>query len=84
MKKFFILVKRSIKAEDVLGSKAKLRRTKNSGKRGSELAQTVLITGIMVVVIATLFFPQIQSLFTTSMTKVSTWFNNVLNQIGAM
>jgi len=50
-------------------------------KRGSELAQTILITAVMVVLIATLFFPQIQSIFSTSMTKLSGWFNTVLNTI---
>jgi len=50
-------------------------------KRGSELAQTVLITSIMIVIIATLFFPQIQSLFTTAMTKMTTWFNGILNSL---
>lgn len=50
-------------------------------KRGSELAQTVLITAIMVVVIATLFFPQIQAIFSTSMTKLSGWFNQILGTL---
>ncbi len=50
-------------------------------KRGSELAQTILITAIMVVVIVTLFFPQIQAIFSTSMTKLSGWFDTVLNTI---
>lgn len=50
-------------------------------KRGSELAQTILITAVMVVLIATLFFPQIQSLFTNSMTKMTSWFNTVLNTL---
>lgn len=48
-------------------------------KRGSELAQTILITAIMVVLIATLFFPQIQGIFSASMTKLSGWFDTVLN-----
>ena len=52
---------------------------KVDSKRGSELAQTILITAIMVVVIATLFFPQIQSIFSTSMTKLSSWFDSILN-----
>lgn len=61
-----------------------LLRTKiksNKIKRGSELAQTVLITAIMVVVIATLFFPQIQAIFSTSMTKLSGWFNQILGTL---
>ena len=57
------LVKSKIKGRDLL--------KKTSNKRGSELAQTILITAIMVIVIVTLFFPQIQSIFSTSMTKLS-------------
>ena len=52
-----------------------------SNKRGSELAQTILITAVMVVLIATLFFPQIQGLMSDSMTKMSGWFNSVLSSL---
>lgn len=52
-----------------------------SKKRGSELAQTILITAIMIMLIATIFFPQIQSIFTTAMTKVSGWFNTALGAL---
>lgn len=61
--------------------RTKIKSKKNSLKRGSELAQTVLITAVMVVVIATLFFPQIQSIFSTSMTKLSGWFNQILGTL---
>ena len=57
------------------------RKNKLKEKRGSELAQTILITAIMVVVIATLFFPQIQSIFSTSMSKLSGWFDQILNTL---
>ena len=67
------LIKSGIKGRELLKKKGL--------KRGSELAQTILITAIMVVVIATLFFPQIQTIFSTSMTKLSGWFNTVLNTI---
>lgn len=67
------LIRTKIKAKDLLKTKR--------AKRGSELAQTILITAIMVVVIATLFFPQIQTIFSTSMTKLSGWFDSVLNTI---
>ena len=53
------------------------RKNKLKEKRGSELAQTI----IMVVVIATLFFPQIQSIFSTSMSKLSGWFDQILNTL---
>ena len=61
--------------------KGKNLTRKEQSKRGSELAQTILITAIMVVVIATLFFPQIQSIFSTSMTKLSGWFDSILNTL---
>lgn len=67
------ILKSNVKARDLL--------KKGKQKRGSELAQTILITAIMVVVIVTLFFPQIQSIFSTSMTKLSGWFDTVLNTI---
>lgn len=67
------IIKSKIKGRDLL--------KKTREKRGSELAQTILITAIMVVVIVTLFFPQIQSIFSTSMTKLSGWFDTVLNTI---
>jgi len=67
------IIKSGIKGRNILN--------KTSKKRGSELAQTILITAIMVVVIVTLFFPQIQSIFSTSMTKLSGWFDSVLNTI---
>ena len=67
------LIKSKIKGKELL-NKAKQ-------KRGSELAQTILITAIMVVVIVTLFFPQIQGIFSTSMSKLSGWFDTVLNSI---
>ena len=58
-------------------------RTKKSkqSKRGSELAETVLVTAIMVVVIVTIFFPQIQTIFTNSIAKLSGWFDQILTTI---
>lgn len=54
---------------------------KANKKRGSELAQTILITAIMIMLIATIFFPQIQGIFTSSMSKVSAWFNTALGAL---
>lgn len=55
-------------------SKINVKKT----KRGSELAQTVLITAVMVVIVATIFFPQIKGIFSTALESVSGLFNNVL------
>lgn len=52
-------------------------------KRGSELAQTVLITAIMIMIIAALFFPQIKTLFESAMTQITTWFNTILGDISS-
>jgi len=63
--------------------KTKINKTKQKKnlKRGSELAQTILITAVMVVLIATLFFPQIQGIFSSSMTKLSGWFDSILSNL---
>lgn len=65
--------------------KTRIKQNKNSvklnKKRGSELAETVLVTAIMVVVIVTIFYPQIQTIFTGSISKLSGWFDKVLTTI---
>lgn len=73
MSKIKIILKNNLK------DKNKTHRLKY--KRGSELAQTVLITAIMVVIIATLFFPKIQALFGTGMQKLTQWFESMLNSL---
>lgn len=74
MKKVLLIVKNNRK---IINDKEK--RLQN--RRGSELAQTVLITAIMVVIVATLFFPQIKTLFSSAMEQITVWFNNVLGDI---
>ena len=44
-------------------------------QRGAEMLQVVLISGILLVLIVTLFYPQMQNLFNGMMTKVTNWFN---------
>ena len=46
-------------------------------ERGSEILQVILISGLLLVIIITLFYPQMQGLFTKMMTTISTWFENV-------
>lgn len=46
-------------------------------ERGSEILQIILISGLLLVIIITLFYPQMQGLFTKMMTTISTWFENV-------
>lgn len=45
--------------------------------RGSEILQVILITGILLVLVITLFYPQMQKLFTNMMDTISIWFTNV-------
>jgi predicted PurR-regulated permease PerM len=49
--------------------------------RGSEILQVILIAGILLVLIITLFYPQMQSLFTEIVTKISNWFSNTGSQV---
>jgi len=53
------------------------KKIKNNIKseRGSEILQVILIAGILLVLIVTLFYPQMQSLFTNVVNKISTWFD---------
>ena len=45
--------------------------------RGSEILQVILIAGILLVLVITLFYPQLQTLFNNMMTTISNWFTNV-------
>ena len=40
-------------------------------KRGSEILQVILLAGVLLVLIVTLFYPQMQTLFTNIVTKIS-------------
>lgn len=79
MKKVLLIVKNR---RSLLGKRKNINTLNN--KRGSELAQTVLITAIMITIIAALFFPQLKTLFDTAMTHITTWFNNVMADITAV
>lgn len=45
--------------------------------RGSEILQVILIAGILLVLVITLFYPQMEKLFTDMMSTISNWFTNV-------
>ena len=76
MKKVLLIVKNK-------KSRIKKNMPSISKKRGSELAQTVLITAIMITIIAALFFPQIKAIFQTAMTQITGWFNEIIADIAA-
>lgn len=46
-------------------------------QRGSEILQIILIAGILLVLIITLFYPQMENLFTNMMGTIAKWFENV-------
>lgn len=46
-------------------------------QRGSEILQVILIAGVLLVLIITLFYPQMESLFTNMMDTIANWFENV-------
>lgn len=48
--------------------------------RGSEILQVILIAGILLVLVITLFYPQMKSLFTDMMDTISNWFTNVVSK----
>ena len=57
----------------------KLKKIKEvlKSKRGSEILQVILIAGILLVLVITLFYPQMQTLFSNMMTTISNWFTNI-------
>ena len=46
-------------------------------QRGSEILQVILVAGILLVLIVTLFYPQMQELFENIMDTISNWFTTV-------
>jgi len=43
-------------------------------QRGSEILQVILVAGVLLVLIVTVFYPQMQGLFNGIVTKISSWF----------
>lgn len=50
-------------------------------QRGSEILQVILIAGILLVLIITLFYPQMQALFNQVMETITKWFENTGSEI---
>lgn len=44
--------------------------------RGSEILQVILISGVLLVLIITLFYPQMEELFKNVMETITNWFEN--------
>ena len=56
--------------------KLKIKKILKSN-RGSEILQVILIAGILLVLVITLFYPQMSSLFENMMKTISNWFTNI-------
>ncbi len=50
-------------------------------QKGAEILQVVLIGGILLVLVITLFYPQIETLFNNIMNTISNWFTNTGSQV---
>ena len=53
-----------------------IKKVDLKNQRGSEILQVILIAGILLVLIVTLFYPQMQNLFENIMNTISNWFTN--------
>ncbi|MCX8075063.1 MAG: hypothetical protein N2749_05705 [Clostridia bacterium] len=50
-------------------------------KRGSETIETIVLIGISMVLIITIFFPKITSLFSGTMSNLDIWFNTMISNL---
>lgn len=73
-----------IKVKKINKGKAKnvFKRKLINTNQGSATAETVLIIAILLVIIITVFYPQIQNLITTTMITLDSWFFSNLSSIG--
>ena len=51
-------------------------KEKLKSQRGSEILQVILIAGVLLVIVITVFYPQMEGLFFDVMSTISTWFKN--------
>lgn len=51
-------------------------------KKGAELVESILMTGITIALIVVVFYPQIMCLMTTGLSGMQTWFLGALTKIG--
>ena len=69
--------------KDKIKSKIKCRIKKNLNfKKGTALAETILLVAISLVLVVMLFYPTINSLLNSMLVNLSSWFNNSLTTIG--
>lgn len=58
----------------------KMKKNLNS-RRGSEILQVILVAGVLLVLVITLFYPQMQTLFSNIINKISNWFDSTGSQV---
>ena len=51
-------------------------KKKLKSQRGSEILQVVLVAGILLVLIVTIFYPQMEKLLNDILDTISNWFTN--------
>lgn len=51
----------------------------NIKKRGSALAETIILIAVSLVLAIVLFYPQISNLLSNVMTRMNTWVNSTLS-----
>lgn len=62
--------------------KVKLKDPKNKDKkRGAEMVETILMIGVTISLIVIVFYPQIRSLMSDSMSDLSGWFAESLRRV---
>ena len=52
----------------------KKQKVNLKSQRGSEILQVILIAGVLLVIVITVFYPQMQTLFGDVVGTISTWF----------
>lgn len=55
-------------------------KEKLKSQRGSEILQVILIAGVLLVIVITVFYPQMEGLFGEVMKTITTWFKNTGSQ----
>lgn len=59
----------------------KMKFKNKNKKRGSELTQFVLITGIMAVIVVSVFYPSMKEFITQILASLTTWYNDIIQGV---
>lgn len=51
-----------------------MKKENFKSERGSEILQVILIAGVLLVIIITVFYPQMKTLFENVMSTITNWF----------